>query len=389
MATQTNYPKITGSSLVKRFTKIYATCVKSDGTLDFSSQPTKMIWGPPGVGKSQAIVQFGHKLAQKLNKKCNITTASLLLMNPIDLRGIPTKAEDASGKLVARWLTPEIFKMDPSNDIVNMLFLDELPSAPPSVQAATYQIALTRCIGEHKLPDNCIVICAGNRVTDKAVAYKMPKPLGNRMTHFEMMSDVEAWIAWAVAAQVDPRIVGYIKWKPDELSTFDPKNDDVAFQTPRSWETVDRYLKAIPEIDEAFDFIAGSIGTGAAMKFRAYTDVFMKLPNFADIKAGKHKSLPAGVDKEHMDVLYACAAMLSANVIREVNGRSSAELAKEKNFAKELDNVGKFLMLMPKEYATATMREIFSTCRSASTAFTTCKPIMGIIKDLAEVLSEE
>lgn len=67
--------------------------------------------------------------------------------------------------------------MDSSDDIVNILFLDEISAAPQSVQAAAYQITLDRVVGEHKLPDNCIVIAAGNRVTDKSVALKCQRHL--------------------------------------------------------------------------------------------------------------------------------------------------------------------------------------------------------------------
>ena len=50
--------------------------------------------------------------------------------------------------------------MDAADNIVNILFLDEISAAPQSVQAAAYQITLDRVVGEHKLPDNCIVIAA-------------------------------------------------------------------------------------------------------------------------------------------------------------------------------------------------------------------------------------
>lgn len=83
--------------------------------------------------------------------------------------------------------------MDESKGVVNILLLDEISAAPQSVQAAAYQITLDRVvIGEHKLPDNCIVIAAGNRTTDKSVAYKIPKGLANRLLHIEVESNFEA-----------------------------------------------------------------------------------------------------------------------------------------------------------------------------------------------------
>ena len=212
-ATQTNnYTQIVPNDFINLFMKLYSA-------KDMLQQiPTIMLWGQPGVGKSQSVKQAAELLGEKLHKKANVVVASLLLMNPTDLRGIPAKTETDSGELVARWLTPELFKMDTSEDVINVLFLDEISAAPPSVQAAAYQICLDHRIGEHRLPNNCIVIAAGNRVTDKAVAYKMPKPLGNRMTHFEMIASAEDWKRWAYKNDIDTRIIGFINYDQDRKS---------------------------------------------------------------------------------------------------------------------------------------------------------------------------
>ena len=103
--------------------------------------------------------------------------------------------------------------MDPSDDIVNILFLDEISAAPQSVQAAAYQITLDRVVGEHKLPDNCIIIAAGNRVTDKSVSFKMPKALANRLCHFEIQSDFDSWRDWAVKNGINQKVLGFISFK--------------------------------------------------------------------------------------------------------------------------------------------------------------------------------
>ena len=92
--------------------------------------------------------------------------------------------------------------MDERDDVVNILFLDEISAAPQSVQAAAYQITLDRTVGEHKLPDHCIVVAAGNRVTDRSVAYAMPKALANRLCHIEIAGDSASWHDWAVGAGI-------------------------------------------------------------------------------------------------------------------------------------------------------------------------------------------
>jgi hypothetical protein len=67
-----------------------------------------------------------------------------------------------------------------------ILFLDEMNSAAPSVQSAAYQLVLNRKVGTYSLPDNVVIVAAGNREGDKGVTYRMPAPLANRFIHVEM-----------------------------------------------------------------------------------------------------------------------------------------------------------------------------------------------------------
>ena len=165
-----NIPSMNVGKAVEKLSQAYSTVIKN--RLPIKTMPSVMLWGPPGVGKSQAIRQIAKEIEYSTGKAVKVTDVRLLLFNPIDLRGIPTSNAD---KTLAIWLKPQIFQMDSSDKIVNILFLDEISAAPQSVQAAAYQITLDRVVGEHRLPDNCIVIAAGNRTTDKSVAYKMPR----------------------------------------------------------------------------------------------------------------------------------------------------------------------------------------------------------------------
>ena len=81
--------------------------------------PSVMLWGPPGVGKSQGIRQLALQLEETTKKSVKVTDVRLLLFNPIDLRGIPTANED---KTLAVWLKPQIFEMDGGEDVINILF---------------------------------------------------------------------------------------------------------------------------------------------------------------------------------------------------------------------------------------------------------------------------
>ena len=267
--------------------------------------PSIMLWGPPGVGKSQAIRQIAEQVGQRTGKQTRVTDVRLLLFNPIDLRGIPTANAD---KTLAVWLKPKIFDMVESPSVINFLFLDEISAAPPSVQAAAYQITLDRVVGEHRLPDNCVVVAAGNRVTDKSVAYKMPKALANRLLHIEVQADFEAWREWAVAKGVHPKVLGFLSFRRDYLMCERPAEEDLAFPTPRSWEMVSNLLRAASDdVGAMYPMIAGLVGNGVALEFRSWDKVYRTLPSIPDIFAGRRPPAPTSTD-----ALYALTSAMTA-----------------------------------------------------------------------------
>ena len=258
-----------------------------------SKFPSVMLWGQPGVGKSEGIDQICERIQAATGKKAVKTDVRLLLFNPIDLRGIPVADQDNDGEKVARWLKPLIFKMDPSKDVINILFLDEISAAPQSVQAAAYQITLDKRVGEHKLPDNCIVIAAGNRTSDKSVANKMPKALSNRLMHFDISSDFEGWKSWAIKNDIHPIVLGFLTFKPNLLNTFDSSNDALAFATPRSWAMVSNILKYVNDnIDKVYNQLAGLVGANIIIELRAWVMMYHALPAIKDVFDGKIKNIP-------------------------------------------------------------------------------------------------
>jgi len=182
--------------------------------------------------------------------------------------------------------------MDESSDVVNILFLDEISAAPQSVQAAAYQITLDRTVGEHKLPENCIVIAAGNRVSDKSVAYNMPKALANRLCHITVEVDSDSWHDWAVNNGVNEKVIGFLSSKPSMLIDFEGASEDLAFPTPRTWELVSNILNmADYNLEEIEPLIKGCIGAAASYEFIVWCEVFNKIPDVEKIFDGTETSV--------------------------------------------------------------------------------------------------
>ena len=298
-----NVPAMTVDRIVNTLADAYCRLLEQGQPLKLL--PSVMLWGPPGVGKSDAIRQLAASIQSRTGKRTHVTDVRLLLFNPIDLRGIPTANAD---KTLAVWLKPQIFQMDDSPNVVNILFLDEISAAPQSVQAAAYQITLDRTVGEHRLPDNCIVVAAGNRTTDKSVAVKMPKALANRLLHIAVEDSFRSWKKWAIASGIHPMVLGFLSFRQEHLMHFDPASEDLAYATPRTWEMASNLLRYVSSnVDQVFPLLAGVLGTGIAVEFRTWCGVYGELPDVEAIFNGQPAKLPTGTD-----AMYALTSAMTA-----------------------------------------------------------------------------
>jgi hypothetical protein len=247
----------------------------------FKNKRPLFLWGPPGIGKSEVVAGITEELGGYM------IDLRLGQMEPTDIRGIPFFNKN-NEKM--DWAPPIDL---PDEDLASqypvvVLFLDEMNSAAPAVQAAGYQLILNRRIGKYKLPDNVVIVAAGNRDSDKGVTYRMPSPLANRFVHLEVRPDFEAWQTWAVGKKVHKDVVGYLSFAKQDMFDFDPKSASRAFATPRSWSFVSDFLYDDDATDaELTDLIAGTVGEGLAVKFMAHRKVAGQMPNPVDILTGK------------------------------------------------------------------------------------------------------
>ena len=250
-----------------------------------------------------------------------------LLLDPVDLRGLPFLGNDGRSK----WATPEFLPQDGSG----ILFLDELNAAPAMVQASCYQLVLDRKLGEYTLPAGWAIIAAGNRDSDRAVTTRMPTPLRNRFVHLEFEVDMQEWSEWAIQAGVRPEVIAFLRFRAELLNAFD--RDANAFPSPRSWEFVSRILESRqPEPSIEHEFFAGAVGSGAATEFSAFLRMFRELPNIDAILVNPHKEpVP-----ENAAAQYAVASAL-------------AHRASDTNF----DRICVYLDRMPTEFSVLCVRD--------------------------------
>lgn len=273
------------------------------GALQGSHTPV-MLWGPPGVGKSQIVVQVG------LRHNVPVIDIRLSQMEPSDLRGIPFREKDR-----VEWAIPSMLPDEERHGPLGILFLDEITSAAPSVSAAAYQLILDRRLGNYRVPDGWAIFAAGNRQGDRGVTYTMPAPLANRFSHFEVDLNLDDWVAWAYKHSIDERIIGFLRFRPEQLFNFDPAHNPAAFPTPRSWEFAHRALQKFSDSPALLlGTLQACVGPAAGIELKAFVDSLDQMPDLDAILRGEDIKAPKEVDLQ-----YAVASSLVGRAIRAKN----------------------------------------------------------------------
>ena len=290
----------------------------------FSKKRPIFLWGPPGIGKSDIIGQITNGLS-----KSHLIDIRLSLWDPTDIKGIPYYS--ANDNTMA-WAPPaELPTQEFAAQFDNIvLFLDEMNSAAPAVQAAAYQLILNRRVGQYKLPDNVLIVAAGNREADKGVTYRMPAPLANRFVHLELAVDFDDWFQWAVDNNIHQDVVGYLTFSKKDLYDFDPKSPSRSFATPRSWSFVSELLEDDDDENTTTDLVSGAVGEGLAVKFSAHRKIASSLPNPTDILDGKVTDL----NTKEISAMYSLTVSLCYE-LKEASDKNDKKFdAKVNNFLK-------------------------------------------------------
>ncbi|AFC21660.1 ATPase [Cronobacter phage vB_CsaM_GAP32] len=304
-----------------------------------------MIWGSPGIGKSAIALQYANDnyplrkdnvgklqyLLQRaqdpedslvtmedyhnfscslLDQETNFIDFRLSQIEPSDLRGIPIPVKmfyDENGTQISEseihlypgyieetgvvWASPNILKLP--KDWKGVILFDEINSAMPIVQAASYQLILDRRVGELVLPENALILAAGNRETDGGVTFSLATPLRDRMTHIEMVPDYNDWIEnYAIPNMLNPGTIAFIKQTGSRLfNTLSPKDaSHSGGSSPRSWtrvsdiENVRKKKGMSSAVYKAL--IAGRVGSTAGIEYTTYIENMADLPDVMDILNG-------------------------------------------------------------------------------------------------------
>ena len=295
-----------------------------------SARKPVLLWGGPGTGKSAVIRLLGKTLGLP------VVTVIASLREPADFAGLPVVTDNGSIRLAEpTWAT---YLVEQGK---GLLFLDEITTAPPAVQAALLRVVLERVVGDVALPEDVSVVAAANPPEEAAGGWDLSPPLANRFCHLEWPVDADRFLealtsGWAApvigemnradaneaSIRVRSALAGFLRSRPALLYSMpeDVSTTGRAWPSPRSWDMAADLWTYAETVDANDDVIlllvSGSVGPGAARELLAWRRE-ADLPDPEEVLADPSKfRLPERGDRQFA-VLGALAAAVRSNPTRE------------------------------------------------------------------------
>ncbi len=301
--------------------------VRSALAVSVAARVPVLLWGGAGLGKSSAVREMAHAAGLL----CETVIASI--REPSDFAGLPIVSEDGAAVRFA----PPSWAARLAAAGSGVLFLDEISTAPPAVQAALLRVVLERTVGDLELPAQVAVVAAANPPEQAADGWDISPPLANRFCHLDWALTASEWAEGILAGFAQPAVPGlradrlqaeltavrastgaFVSSRPHLLHAH-PGNEAAAgraWPSPRSWEMAARLIAAANVTGAGPPVVAllaaGSVGAGAAAEYLAWRED-LDLPDPEAVLADPASfRLP-----ERGDRAYAALASLTAAVISD------------------------------------------------------------------------
>ncbi|MGW6523522.1 AAA family ATPase [Streptomyces sp. NPDC054962] len=276
-------------------------------TLAVAADLPVLLWGEPGIGKTAALTQLAEALDLPL------TTVIASVHEPSDFSGLPVVGDDPAEQGVP--MAPPDWAVRLVRAGRGLLFLDELSTAPPAVQAALLRLVLERRIGTLTLPPGVRIVAAANPRGSAADGWELSPPLANRFVHLQWIHDHEVVVrglggTWprATLPRLDPAklpeavdfarraVCGLLAARPKlvhQLPSSEARRGG-AWPSPRSWDMTLSLLAFATAAGSSRDVLSllvrGTVGDGPGLELLASLDR-MDLPDPETLLAD-----PAGAD---------------------------------------------------------------------------------------------
>lgn len=281
-----------------------------------------MVWGPPGIGKTQIVKDSASELGMDLlDMRLNYYEES-------DFLGIPVKT-DRGMEFVKYAKLPSLGQ--------GIWFLDELTHARTSIQGLVFQLINEFAIEDYSVPDGWRhFVGASNLPTHGSISNPMPSGLANRFTggHYELVPDLDDWTAWAIKNGVDSRVISFVSYMENNDNRPWLYRKDVEHSlTPRIWATGISYAVSSLSDESRNTAIMGMIGEDSGAEFIEYMKLASGLPDPVKIASGDHSWLQTGHDPSLYYLLVSSLARLAAREPEMLTGCLRTLLVMEDEYA--------------------------------------------------------
>lgn len=300
--------------------------------------PPLMVWGAPGLGKSSILRQVAKGLG------IGFIDVRLAQREPVDIRGLPVPKDDR-----VEWLVSADWPRDPKSR--GIILFDEITAADRSLQVAAYEFILDRRLGDlYTVPDGWYICAAGNRTEDRAVATTMSSALANRFMHVELAEDVESWVSWARISDIQPSLIGFLRFRPGMLFNQKDENLERGWPSPRAWERVSRMLDIMAAEPEEIvrKMVYGLVGNRAGVEFMEFRKMSASFDDALEMMCSPEKEIAV---PQRADMKYALCSAVAYHVWR---GTSDADATRR------LDGFYRIAKALPSDFASMLMMDAMS-----------------------------
>lgn len=289
-----------------------------------AAQVPVLLWGAPGTGKTSAL----RAMADAAGLPCEVVIASI--REPSDFAGLPVVIDGQVSFAPPSWARRLAAQGR------GLLFLDELSTAPPAVQAALLRVVLERVVGDLALPEDIVVVAAANPPEQAADGWDLSAPLANRFCHLDWAVDARSFAEGMAAGFPAPQVATLPPgWERQLVSSralvsafaivrpalvVVPPTDAAAagrgWPSPRTWEMTARLVAAARACEASEDAVSqlvrGAVGDGAGSEFLGWARE-LDLPDPEAVLAD-----PASfVLPERGDRAYAALSSVAAAVMAD------------------------------------------------------------------------
>lgn len=294
-----------------------------------------ILWGEPGVGKTEIIKQMAAANGY------HVETVIASTRQPSDLVGLPIAGEDG-----VKFAPPE-WAVRANQHEKAIVFFDELSTAPPSVQAAVLRIFSEKMVDSFQLGPNVSLMAAANPVECSAGGWELAAPMANRLMHLSVKPDVDSWVKWMMnggeqnntnwakipkdwerhCIETRTLFASYMQVKRNDLQNL-PKGNKASdaggpWASPRTWHMASKIMGAVQAVSGDLDLqhmaVAACVGGPNAQNFFTWKKS-LDLPKPEDVLKDVAKFMPEKVLKR-ADLLYTILSSVVSYTLSFKEGR--------------------------------------------------------------------